>query len=108
MEHTLEGWDIVHGGDAEWMPWGGDAASARAKVLGSGDAHVLVLVQASAGYVGAPHEHTAAEFSYVVSGTVEHQGVAMTAGDGYVAAAGSKHTGFRVISDASYVLAFKL
>lgn len=30
----------------------------------------------------------------------------MRAGDGYVAAAGSKHTGFTVTTDATYVLAF--
>src|SRR5215203_4401884 len=24
--HPLEGWDIVHGATAEWMPWGGDGA----------------------------------------------------------------------------------
>ena len=108
MQHALEGWDIVHGADAEWMPWGGHGAPARAKVLGSGDGYVLVLVEAAAGYVGDPHEHTNAEFSYLMSGTVEHQGVPMKAGDAYVAAAGSMHTGFIVISDATYVLAFKL
>ena len=77
-------------------------------MLGSGDGYVLVLVEAAAGYEGDPHEHTNAELSYVVSGTVEHQGVPMEAGDGYVAAASSTHTQFRVTSDASYVLAFKL
>jgi hypothetical protein len=108
MEHALEGWDIVRGEDTEWMPWGGDGTLARAKQLGSGDGYVLVLVEATAGYVGDPHEHTSAELSYVLSGTVEHQGVAMRAGDGYVAAAGSKHTGFTVTTDAAYVLAFRL
>jgi len=106
--HSLDGWDIVHGANAEWMPWGGDGAPARAKVLGSGDGYVLVLVEAFAGYIGAPHDHQHAEMSYVVHGTVEHQGVPMTAGDGYVASAGSTHTGFTAISDATYVLAFKL
>ena len=108
MQHALEGWDIVHGADAQWMPWGGNGGPGRAKVLGSGDGYVLVLVEAAAGYVGDPHEHTNAELSYLLSGTVEHQGVSMQAGDGYVAAAGSTHTGFRVTSDATYVLAFKL
>jgi quercetin dioxygenase-like cupin family protein len=108
VEHDLTGWDIQHGDDARWMPWGGDGAPARAKVLGSGDGYVLVLVEAEAGYVGQPHTHAAAEMSYVVSGAVEHQGVPMHAGDGYVAAAGSVHTGFTATTDASYVLAFKL
>jgi hypothetical protein len=108
MEHALEGWDIVSGHGTDWVPWGGSGADARAKVLGSGDGYVLVVVEAGAGYVGDPHEHTSAELSYVVSGVVEHQGVPMTGGDGYVAAAGSKHTGFRVLEDATYVIAFKL
>ena len=108
MEHDLTGWDIHHGADTEWVPWGGEGAPARAKVLGSGDGYLLVLVEAKAGYVGQPHEHTAAEISYVVNGTVEHQGVAMSAGDGYVASAGSAHTGFTAATDATYVIAFKL
>ena len=44
----------------------------------------------------------------MVSGMVEHQGVRMEAGDGYVAAAGSVHTGFRVLEDATYIVVFKL
>jgi len=67
-----------------------------------------VLVEAAAGYTGTPHDHAHPEFSYVLSGTVEHQGVPMSAGDGYVATTGSSHTGFTVTSDAAYVLAFKL
>ena len=108
MEHTLDGWDIVHGADADWMPWGGEGGPARAKVLGSGDGYVLVLVEAAAGYSGTAHDHAHPEFSYVLSGTVQHQGVPMTAGDGYVATTGSSHTDFTVTSNASYVLAFKL
>ena len=65
MQHALEGWDIVHGADAQWMPWGGNGGPGRAKVLGSGDGYVLVLVEAAAGYVGDPHEHTNAELSYL-------------------------------------------
>jgi quercetin dioxygenase-like cupin family protein len=106
--HSLDGWHIVHGATADWMPWGGDGAPARAQVLGSGDGYVLVLVEAAAGYVGQPHDHAHAEMSYLVDGTVEHQGVPMRPGDGYVASAGSTHTGFTVVSDATYLLAFKL
>ena len=106
--HSLEGWDIVHGTSTEWMPWGGEDSLARAKVLGTGDGYVLVLVEARAGYEGDAHVHDHAELSYLISGTVAHQGVPMGPGDGYVAAAGSAHTGFVVTSDATYVLAFKL
>jgi hypothetical protein len=107
-EHSLDGWDIVHGDSTDWMPWGGDGSLARAKVLGTGDGYVLVVVEASAGYEGDPHVHSNAEMSYVVSGTVEHQGVPMKSGDGYVAARGSTHSRFVVTSDATYVLGFKL
>ena len=82
QEHDLTGWDITHGAETEWAAWGGEGAPARAKVLGTGDGYYLVLVEARAGYTGSPHAHGNAEFSYVVSGTVEHQGVPMTAGDG--------------------------
>ena len=108
MQHTLDGWNIVHGADAEWMQWGGEGAPARVKILGTGDGYALVLVEAAAGYTGTAHDHDYAEMSYVITGTVEHQGVPMTAGDGYIASAGSTHTNFTVTSDATYVLAFKL
>ena len=108
MDHDLTGWDITAGDAAEWMPWGGDGDLARAKVLGTGDGYVLVLVEAAAGYVGTPHQHANAEMSYVVSGVVEHQGVPMAPGSGYIAAAGSVHSGFTVKEDSTYVLAFKL
>ena len=68
MEHELDGWDIVHGADADWMPWGGEGAPARAKVLGTGDGYALVLVEAAAGYTGTPHDHAHPEISYVIAG----------------------------------------
>jgi quercetin dioxygenase-like cupin family protein len=108
MEHDLTGWDIHHGNETDWVPWGGDGAPARAKLLGTGDGYALVLVEAEAGYTGAPHQHTAAEVSFVLQGTVEHQGVTLRGGDGYIAAAGSSHTGFTAVTDATYVIAFSL
>ena len=109
MKHTrLEDGTSSTASDAEWLPWGGDGAPPAPRCSDPATATCLVLVEASAGYVGDPHEHTSAEMSYVLSGTVEHQGVAMGGGDGYVAGAGSKHTGFTVTTDATYVLAFKL
>jgi quercetin dioxygenase-like cupin family protein len=107
MQHSLVGWDIVHGAAAEWIPWGGEHAPARAKILGTGDGYFLVLVEAAAGYVGGAHDHAYAEMAYVLSGTIENQGVPMGAGDGYVASAGSSHTGFTATSDATYIVAFK-
>jgi hypothetical protein len=102
----LDGWDINHADELEWIPWGGGGA--RAKILGSADGYVVALVEAEAGYRGTPHEHAFAEFSYIVDGEVTNQGRVMRAGDGYAAAAGSRHDEFRVDAPARYVSIFKL
>lgn len=107
-EISLQGWDIVAAGDAEWVPWSGSAGEARAKVLGSADGYTSVLVEAQPGYRGSPHVHGSAEFNYVVSGTLRNQGREMKAGDGYAAAAGSSHSDFSTDTGATYVVIFKL
>jgi quercetin dioxygenase-like cupin family protein len=107
MEALLDGWDMGSGSEAEWVSWG-EGGAARAKVLGSGDGYVLALVEAPAGYTGSPHEHTSAEVLYVLSGRVRNQGRVMAAGDGYVAAAGSRHTDFEALEPATYVSVFRL
>jgi quercetin dioxygenase-like cupin family protein len=108
MVVSLEGWDIVRGDDAEWMPWTGSAGEARARILGTADGYAVVLVEAKPGYQGDPHVHTYAEFNYVVDGTVRNQGLEMKAGDGYAAAAGSSHDDFATDSGATYLVIFKL
>ena len=105
---SLEGWDIVRNDETDWVPWTGSAGEARAKVLGSGDGYMVVLVEAQPGYVGSAHEHAYAEFNYVVSGTLRNQGAEMSAGDGYAAAAGSTHTDFATESGATYIVIFKI
>ncbi len=107
MTITLEGWDIVRGADAEWMPWGGND-DARAKVLGSADGYMVTLVEAEAGYVGGEHEHTHAEFFYLVSGRIRNQGQELVTGDGYAAAAGSTHTDFEALEPSTYIVTFRL
>jgi anti-sigma factor ChrR (cupin superfamily) len=103
---SLEGWDINHAAEVDWVPWGGGGA--RAKILGAADGYVVALVEAEAGYQGTPHDHAHAEFFYLVDGQVTNQGCDMTAGDGYAAAAGSRHDDFRVDAPARYVSIFKL
>lgn len=105
---SLEGWNIVRADDTEWMPWTGSAGEARAKILGSADGYTVTLVEAQPGYAGTPHEHTHAEFNYVVDGTIRNQGQFMSAGDGYAAAAGSTHTDFETDTGATYIVVFKL
>ena len=88
------------------MPWG--EAGARAKILGAADGYIVALVEADAGYQGTPHEHAHAEFFYLVDGDVTNQGRPMAAGDGYAAAAGSRHDQFRTDTPARYISIFKL
>jgi quercetin dioxygenase-like cupin family protein len=108
MDISLDGWDIVRSDGAEWMPWVGSSGEARAKILGSADGYSVVLVEAQPGYSGNPHEHGYAEFNYVVSGSLRNQGVEMTAGDGYAAAAGSTHADFETDTGATYLVIFKI
>ena len=105
-EMSHEGWDINHADGLEWVPWG--EAGARAKILGAADGYVVALVEADAGYEGTPHDHAYAEFFYLIEGDVTNQGTAMTAGDGYAAAAGSRHDQFRAETPARYLSIFKL
>ena len=105
-ELSLEGWDINHAGEVEWVPWG--EGGARAKVLGVADGYVVALVEAGAGYQGTPHEHAHAEFFYLLDGSVTNQGTAMRAGDGYAAAAGSRHDEFHADTPARYLSIFRL
>jgi quercetin dioxygenase-like cupin family protein len=105
---SLDGWNIVGADEADWVPWTGSAGEARAKVLGSADGYMVMLVEAQPGYVGSPHEHGYAEFNYVVEGTLRNQGRQMKAGDGYAAATGSTHTDFETETGATYIVIFKI
>ena len=105
---SLDGWDIVRADETDWMPWTGSAGEARAKILGTADGYTVTLVEAQPGYAGSPHEHSHAEFNYVVEGTLRNQGREMSAGDGYAAAAGSTHTDFSTDTGATYIVIFKL
>jgi quercetin dioxygenase-like cupin family protein len=104
----LTGWDIVHGAETAWVPWTGAAGEARAKVLGTADGYAVVLVEARPGYRGTPHVHGHAEFNYVLDGAVRNQGVEMYAGDGYAAAAGSRHDDFATDTGATYLVIFRI
>jgi quercetin dioxygenase-like cupin family protein len=107
MTISLEGWDIASADKADWMPWG-TSGNARAKMLGSADGYVVMYVDAEPGYTGDPHEHSYAEFFYLISGSIQNQGQMMTAGDGYAAAAGSTHTDFSTETGATYLVIFKI
>jgi uncharacterized protein len=98
---SLDGWDIGHSHDIEWVPWSPDGA--RAKVLAIADGFHVALVEAEAGHQGDPHVHNHVEFLYVLDGALRNQGLAMTAGDAYAASAGSSHTDFVAQTNAAYL-----
>lgn len=105
-DKTDSHWDFAFAAEATWTPWGSEKATAR--IVGTADGYYQVLVRAEAGYRGEAHEHKHAEFSYVLEGKVRHNGIDLGPGDGYAAAAGSKHTTFEALTDASYLITFKL
>lgn len=107
MNVLLDRWDIRRGTEAEWAPWGG-AGNARAKVLGEADGYNVTLVEAEAGYTGGPHEHTHAEFFYLIQGRIRNQGKVISGGDGYAAAAGSADSDFEALSASTYLIIWRL
>jgi len=106
-DQLLDRWDIRHAADVEWLPWG-EGGKARAKILGEADGYTVTLIEAQAGYVGTAHEHTNAEFFFLVDGEIRNQGQTMHGGDGYAAAAGSVHSDFEALTAATYVVIFKI
>jgi quercetin dioxygenase-like cupin family protein len=104
---ATDGWNINTDGAGDWIDWG-DGDRARAKVLATGDGYLVVLVEAEAGYVGTPHDHTNTEFAYVLTGTLRNQHQVMGPGGAYVAERGTRHTDFETLGPASYLSIFKL
>ncbi len=103
----LDRWDIRTDSDAEWIPWG-EGGKAKAKILGEADGYTLTVIEADTGYTGTYHEHTHAEFFYLIDGEIRNQGQNMRAGDGYAAAAGSLHSDFKVLSPSKYLIIWRI
>jgi len=101
-----DGWDFAFASDSDWQPWG--TGKAHARLVGTADGYYQMLIRAEAGYNGDEHEHDHAEFSYVIEGTLRTNGVELGPGDGYAAASGSMHDSFEVLTDAVYLVTFKL
>jgi uncharacterized protein len=103
----LDRWDIRHQSGAPWIPWG-EGGKARAKVLGEADGYTATVIEAGPGYTGSHHEHTHAEFFYLIDGEIRNQGQTMSSGDGYAAAAGSIHSDFEVLSPSTYLIIWRI
>jgi quercetin dioxygenase-like cupin family protein len=106
-DKLLMGWDIRRTDEAEWLPWG-EGDKARSQILGQADGYTVTLIEAEAGYVGSAHEHTYAEFFYLIEGQIRNQGQVINQGDGYAASAGSVHSDFEVLAPAKYVIIWRI
>jgi hypothetical protein len=103
MIETPAGWTFA---DANAMDWQEMAPGVDMKMMGGADGRVIALFKLAAGYVGGTHEHSDAEFSYVLDGEVVSNGVTMTAGHAYAAQTGTTHDEFRTESGATIVSVF--
>ena len=103
----LDCWDIRRSSDTQWISWG-EGGKARAKVLGEADGYTVTVIEADPGYSGSSHEHTHAEFFYLIDGEIRNQGQTMRSGDGYAAAAGSIHSDFEVLSPSKYLVIWRI
>lgn len=103
MEHSTEGWTFA---DSSAMPWQEMGPGVAMKLLGGADGRVISLFTFEPGYVGGTHEHTDAEFTYVLEGSIVSNGVLMEAGHSYAVGAGTTHTEFRTDTGCTVVSVF--
>lgn len=105
MSDMTEGWTFT---DQESLPWLDVGDGIGMKALGQANGRIMAMFRFKAGYVGGVHEHTDAEFTYVLEGEIISNGVTMTAGHAYAAEAGTTHQEFRTDSGATLVSVFPL
>ena len=82
--------------------------SVEMKSLGAADGRMIALFRFAAGYVGGAHDHTDAEFSYILEGSMVSQGVQMEVGHAYDVEAGTTHDDFRTDNGCTLVSVFKI
>ena len=99
------GWIFSDSTAMEWTEMGPGVAM---KTLGAANGRVIALFKFEAGYVGAPHDHVDAEFTYLLEGTLTSNGVPMEAGHAYAAEAGTTHTEFGTDTGATLVSVFAM
>jgi quercetin dioxygenase-like cupin family protein len=103
MEISTEGWTFADSDALDWVERGPGVA---VKMLGGADGRVIAMFRFAPGYVGAVHEHTDAEFTYVLDGSVVSNGVLMEAGHSYAVGAGTTHSEFRTETGCTVVSVF--
>ena len=80
MTELVTGWTFTDQATLDWQEFGTGVAM---KTLGGPNGRAIALFKFDAGYVGSPHEHTDAEFSYILEGDLISNGVTMTTGHAY-------------------------
>ena len=102
---TPQGWMFAN---AETLPWQEMGPDVEMKTLASAGGRLIAMFRFAAGYVGAPHHHGDAEFTYVLEGDLVSNGVPMATGHAYAAEAGTDHTEFRSPTGATVVSVFQI
>ncbi len=105
VERSTEGWTFADSAAIEWKDLGPGIAM---KTLGGADGRVIAMFRFDAGYVGGVHEHTDAEFTYVLDGSIVSNGVLMETGHSYAAGAGTTHSEFRTDTGCTVVSVFPM
>ncbi len=103
MTNAPAGWNFSDSGSMPWQPMGEGIAM---KSLGMAGGRMIATFQFQPGYEGGVHEHTDAEFSYILEGSLISQGVLMTAGHAYAAEPGTTHDDFRTETGCTLVSVF--
>lgn len=103
MSDTPAGWNFADSGSMPWQPMGEGIAM---KTLGMAGGRMIATFQFQPGYEGGVHDHTDAEFTYILEGSLISQGVLMTAGHAYAAEPGTTHDDFRTETGCTLVSVF--
>lgn len=105
MSEQTEGWTFA---DQDSIPWQEMGPLIEMKMLGAANGRVISMFRFGAGYVGGTHDHTDAEFTYVLEGEIISNGVTMGPGHAYAAQAGTTHSEFRSETGATLVSVFPM
>lgn len=105
MENSTDGWTFTDSNAIDWQEMGPDIAM---KMLGGADGRVIAMFRFDAGYVGGAHDHTDAEMTYVLEGSIVSNGVLMEAGHAYAVGAGTTHSEFRTDTGCTLVSVFPM
>ncbi len=100
-----EGWSFSDSGS---MPWQQRGEGVAMKVLGVADGTMIASFQFQPGYVGGVHEHEQAEFTYILEGSLNSQGVMMYPGHAYAVEPGTTHDQFSTETGCTLVSVFKV